>query len=61
MTVGVMGSDLLCKCIAKQLAGTTCDKDQQLAALDSVPGYFHQELGKMLAYPWTAATGPDAK
>ncbi len=61
MTVGMMGSNLLCKCIDKLLEGSIADsKQQQLAALDSLPTQFHIELGALLNYPWSVAAGPDA-
>lgn len=61
MTVAVMGSHLLCESIDKQLARSGSTRQQQLAALDSLPAAFHQALGKMLDYPWAIATGQDAK
>lgn len=68
MTVGMMGSNLLCQCIDKLLEGCTADnsRQRQLAALDSLPGQpavptkFHIELGALLSYPWSVAAGPDA-
>ncbi len=62
MTVGMMGSNLLCQCIDNLLEGWTADnsKQQQLAALDSLPAQFHIELGALLNYPWSVAAGPDA-
>ena len=62
MTVGMMGSNLLCQCIDKLLEGCTADgsKQQQLAALDSLPTQFHTELGALLNYPWSVAAGADA-
>ncbi len=62
MTVGMMGSNLLCQCIDKLLEGCTADssKQEQLAALDSLPTQFHIELGALLNYPWSVAAGPDA-
>ena len=61
MTVGIMGSHLLCETIDKHLSKAGSSRQQQLAALDALPAAFHQELGKMLDYPWTIATGPDSK
>ena len=62
MTVGMMGSNLLCQCIDKLLEGCIADnsKQQQLAALESLPTQFHIELGALLNYPWSVAAGPDA-
>ena len=62
MTVGMMGSNLLCQCVDKLLEGCTADssKQQQLAALDRLPTQFHTELGALLNYPWSVAAGPDA-
>ena len=62
MTVGMMGSNLLCQCIDKLLEGCNADnnRQQQLAALDSLPTKFHIELGALLNYPWSVAAGPDA-
>ena len=62
MTVGLMGSHLLCETIDKQLSKAgSGTRQQQLTALDALPAAFHQELGKMLDYPWAVATGPDVK
>lgn len=61
MTVAVMGSHLLCESIDKQLSKAGTTRQQQLAALDALPTVFHQELGKMLDYPWAVATGRDIK
>ena len=62
MTVGMMGSNLLCQCIDKLLEGCTadCSKQQQLAALDRLPTQFHTELGALVNYPWSVAAGADA-
>jgi len=62
MTVGMMGSNLLCQCIDKLLEGCISDnsRQKQLAALDSLPTQFHIELGALLNYPWSVAAGPDA-
>ena len=61
MTVGMMGSDLLCQCIERQLKGTEgSDRQHQLAALDGLPADFHKQLGTLLDYPWNLAAGTDA-
>ena len=61
MTVGLMGSHLLCQCIQEQFEGKTdCNRQQQLAALDGLPANFHTQLGALLDYPWTISAGPDA-
>ena len=56
-----MGGRLLCETIDKQLAKADSERQQQLSALDSLPATFHRQLGRMLDYPWTVATGQDAK
>ena len=62
MTVGMMGSHLLCQTIDKQLSKAgSGTRQQQLAALEALPAVFHRELGKMLDYPWAVATGQDVK
>lgn len=61
MTVGMMGSHLLCETIDKQLAKAGPTRQQQLAALEALPTIFHKKLGKMLDYPWAVVTGEDAK
>lgn len=44
MSVSVMGSALLCKCIREGLAQAGPSKQQQLAALQSLPVNFHSQL-----------------
>lgn len=61
MTVGIMGSHLLCETIDKQLAGAGPDRQKQLAALDCLPAAFHKKLSNMVDYAWTVATGPDSQ
>ena len=60
MTVGVMGSQLLSKCVGEQLQGSTGgDRQQQLAALKGLSASFHKQLGALVDFPWTLAVGPD--
>ena len=62
MTVGLMGSELLAKCISEQLKGTAGSERQlQLAALTGLPAKFHSQLGGLVDYPWTVSVGPDAQ
>ena len=60
MTVGLMGSQLLCECIQKSLASAGDGKEQQQAALETLPAIFHTKLGALVEYPWAVSTGPDA-
>ena len=60
MTVGVMGSALLGKCVKEGLARAGPSRGQQLAALDVIPTKFHTQLEGVVDYPWTLASGPDA-
>lgn len=60
MTVGLMGSHLLCECIQESLASAGDSKEQQQAALDALPAVFHTKLGALVEYPWAVSTGPDA-
>lgn len=59
MTVGMVGADLLCKCIDKQFQGAGSSKRQQQAALTSLPRDFHTQLGAMIDFPWVVSSGPD--
>ncbi|DBB05481.1 TPA: hypothetical protein ACH3X1_012440 [Trebouxia sp. C0004] len=62
MTVGLMGSQLLAKCIGEQLEGTAgSERQHQLAALTGLPAKFHSQLGNLVDYPWTVSVGPDAQ
>ena len=62
MTVGLMGSQLLAKCIEEQLKGTAGKARQdQVAALKGLPAKFHTQLGALVDYPWTLSVGPDAQ
>ena len=60
MTVGLMGSNLLCECIQQSLAAAGDSKEQQQAALDTLPALFHTKLGALVEYPWAVSAGPDA-
>lgn len=60
MTVGLMGSHLLSECIQESLASAGDSKEQQQAALDTLPTVFHTKLGALVEYPWAVSTGPDA-
>jgi hypothetical protein len=62
MTVGLMGSQLLAKCIGEQLKGSAgSERQHQLAALNGLPAKFHSQLGRLVDYPWTVSVGPDAQ
>ena len=62
MTVGLMGSQLLAKCVEAQLKGTAGrGRQAQLAALKGLPAKFHTQLGALVDYPWTLSCGPDAQ
>ena len=54
MTVGLMGSNLHCECIQESLAIAGDGKEQQQAALDTLPALFHTKLGALVEYPWAA-------
>ena len=60
MTVSLMGSALLSKCVQDVLTGAGQSRQQQLAALDTLPAKFHTQLAGMLDFPWTMMSGPDA-
>ena len=61
MTVGLMGSNLLCECVSETLSKVKgSGREQQLAALDSLPASFHTKLAGLVEYPWSLSTGPDA-
>ena len=60
MTVGLMGSALLCECIQETLASGGDSREEQQAALDTLPASFHTKLGALVDYPWAISTGPDA-
>ena len=60
MTVGLMGSSLLCECIEEILASSGGSREEQRVALDTLPASFHIKLGALVDYPWAVSTGPDA-
>ena len=69
MTVGIMGSHLLCQCIQEQLQGNiegniegkpAGERQRQLAALEGLPKKFHTQLSALLQYPWSLSAGSDA-
>ena len=73
MTVGIMGSHLLCQCIQEQLEGNTQgiiggniegkpegERQRQLAALEGLPEKFHTQLSSLLEYPWSLSAESDA-
>lgn len=60
MTVGLMGSNLLCECVSETLSSAGGSREAQLAALDGLPASFHTKLGALVEYPWSLSTGPDA-
>lgn len=60
MTVGLMGSHLLCDCIQETLASGGDSMEEQRAAMDALPASFHTKLGALVDHPWAISTGPDA-
>ena len=60
MTVGLMGSNLLCECVQETLASGGNSREEQRAALDALPASFHTKLATLVHYPWAISTGPDA-
>ena len=65
MTIGIMGSHLLCQCIQEQLEGNIEGKPEgkrqrHLAALEGLPENFHTQLSTLLEYPWSLSAGSDA-
>lgn len=60
MTVGLMGSHLLCDCIQEVLENGGDSVEEQRAAMDALPASFHTKLGALVDHPWAISTGPDA-
>ena len=61
MTVSLLGSALLCKCIKDALAAADgLRRQQQVAALQSLPAKYHSQLNSMLEFPWSISSGADA-
>ena len=60
MTVSLMGSALLAKCVREALTGAGQSRQQQLVGLDCLPAKFHKQLADVIDFPWTMMSGPDA-